>query len=57
MKSQSKPQKTGMVIALVTVMSIFSKKDAICKMLNPGIRSLLAKRRKVPISLRETPVD
>jgi hypothetical protein len=30
-------------------MSIFSKRNAVCRTLNPGMRSLLVKRQKVPI--------
>ncbi len=36
-------------------MSIFSKQDAICGTPNLGMRSLLAKRRKVPISRKKFP--
>jgi hypothetical protein len=42
---------------MVGVMSIFSKKDAIIRALKPGMRSLLAKGQKVPISWRKIPVD
>jgi hypothetical protein len=35
--------KTGKVTAVVTVMSIYCKKDAIHGVLIPGTRSLLAK--------------
>jgi hypothetical protein len=34
-------------------MSIFSKKDAICRALNPGMKLLLAKGQKVLISGRK----
>ncbi len=50
-----KLQKNGKVTAVVAVMSIHSKKDAICRTLSPRMRSLLAKRRKVPISRRKIP--
>ncbi len=36
--------KTGKVTTVVAVMSIFSKKNMICRALNLGMRSLLAKR-------------
>jgi hypothetical protein len=43
--------KTSKVIAVIAVRSIFVKKDAICRTLIPGtMRSLLAKRQKMPIS-------
>jgi hypothetical protein len=44
--------KTGEVTAMVAVMSMFCEKDAIFKMLSPGMRSFLANRQKVPISQR-----
>jgi hypothetical protein len=47
-----KTAKTGKVTAVVAIMSIFSKKDAMCGTLNPGMRSLLTKRWKVPIYQR-----
>jgi hypothetical protein len=49
--------KTGKVTAVVTVMSIFSRKDAICRALIAEMRSLLSKRRKEPISRRKIPAD
>jgi hypothetical protein len=52
-----KTAKTSKVTAVVAVMSIFSKKDAIHGMLKPGMRSLFANRRKVPISRRKIPMD
>ncbi len=48
--------KTGKVTAVVTVMSIFVKKDAICGTLILT-RSFLPKRQKVPISQRKSPAD
>jgi hypothetical protein len=53
----TKTTKTGKVTAVVTVMSIFNNKDASHGALIPGIRSLLAKRLKVPISWRKIPAD
>jgi hypothetical protein len=52
-----KTAKTGKVTAVVTVMSIFSKKRCGCGRLKQGMRSLLAKRLKVPISQRKIPAD
>jgi hypothetical protein len=49
--------KTSKVTAVVKAMSIYSKKDAIRGALNPGMRSLLTKRQKVPISWRIIPGD
>jgi hypothetical protein len=49
--------KTGKVTAVVAVMSIFSRKDANCGALILEMRSLLAKRQKVPIFRREIPTD
>jgi hypothetical protein len=49
--------KTDKVTVVVTVMIIFSKKDAIHRVLNPGMRSLLAETQKVPISWRKIPAD
>ena len=48
--------KTSKVTAVVTVMSIFSEKDASCGALITEMRSLLAKRGKVQIFRREIPV-
>jgi hypothetical protein len=48
----TKTAKTVKVTAVVAVMSMFCEKDAICKMLSPGMRSFLANRQKVPISQR-----
>jgi hypothetical protein len=45
------------VTAVVAVISIFSKKIAICGTLNLGMRSLLANRQEVPIPHRKIPVD
>ncbi len=53
----SKTAKTGKVTAVVTVMSIFKKKDANCGALISEMRSLLAKRRKEPIFRRKIPAD
>ncbi len=47
--------KTGKVTAVVTVMSIFEKKDANCGALISKMRDLLAKRRKEPIFWRKYP--
>ncbi len=52
-----KTAKTSKVTAVVVVMSIFSKKDASCRALIAEMRSLLAKRQKVPISRRKIPAD
>jgi hypothetical protein len=49
--------KTSKVTAVVAVMSIFNKKDAIYGALNQGMRGRLANRRKVPISWRKIPAD
>ncbi len=49
--------KTGKVSAVVALMSIFSKKDAIHGAINPGMRNLLVKRRKVLISRRKFSTD
>jgi hypothetical protein len=49
--------ETSKVTAVVAVMSIYCKKDAICGTLIPRTRSFLAKRWKVPISQRKIPVD
>ncbi len=53
----SKTTKTGKVTALVTVMSIFLKKDANCGALVLEMRGLLVKRRKEPIFWRKIPAD
>jgi hypothetical protein len=52
-----KTTKTGKVTAMVVLMSIFRKKDAICGALIAGMRSLLPKRKKVPISCKKIPPD
>jgi hypothetical protein len=52
-----KTAKISKVTAVVAVMSIYCKKDAIHKALIPGMRSLLAKRQKVPISWSKIPAD
>jgi hypothetical protein len=52
----SKTAKTGKVTAVVTVMSIFSRK-ANCGALILEMRSLLAKRQKEPIFRRKIPAD
>jgi hypothetical protein len=57
MKLQSKPSKTGKVTAVVTVMSIFKKKNANCGALILRMRGLLAKRQKEPIFRRKIPAD
>jgi hypothetical protein len=49
--------KTGKVTAVVTVIKILVKKDAIHGALDPGMRSLLFKRWKEPIFWRKFPVD
>ena len=49
--------KTSKVTAVVAVMSIFSEKNASCGGLIAEMRSLLAKRRKMPIFRREIPAD
>jgi hypothetical protein len=55
--------KTGKVTAVVPVMSTFCKKNCKTRSANPEnkklwrTRSLLAKRRKVPISWRKIPTD
>ncbi len=48
---------TGKVAAVVTVMSIFSKKDASCGALILEMRSLLAKRRREQIFRRKISAD
>jgi hypothetical protein len=53
----SKTKKTGKVTAVVVVMSIFSRKSAICGALISEMRGLLAKRRKEPIFQRKIPAD
>ncbi len=53
----SETTKFGKVTAVVTVMSIFKKKDANCEALISGMRGLLAKRRKEPIFRRKIPMD
>jgi hypothetical protein len=52
-----KPAKTGKVTAVVMVMSIFGGKDASCRALIMDMRSLLAKKQKVPIFRRKIPTD
>ncbi len=52
-----KTAKTSKVTAVVAVMSICSEKDASCGALIAEMRSLLAKRRKMPIFRREIPAD
>jgi hypothetical protein len=49
--------KTGKVTAVVTVISIFGKKDANCGAIISEMRSLLAKRQKEPIFQRKIPAD
>ncbi len=49
--------KTGKVIAVVAVMSIFKKKSANCRALFSERRGLLAKERKEPIFHRKFPAD
>ncbi len=53
----SKTAKTGKVTVVVTVMSIFSKKNANCRALISEMRGLLAKRQKEPIFRRKIPAD
>ncbi len=50
-----KTAKTGKVTAVATVMSMYCKKDAICRALIAGTRSFLAKKWEVPISQRKLP--
>ncbi len=49
--------KTGKVITVVAVMSIFKRKNANCGALFLEMRGLLAKERKEPIFCREFPAD
>ncbi len=49
--------KTSKVTAVVTVMSIFEKKDANCGTQVLEIRGLLTKRQKEPIFQRKKPAD
>jgi hypothetical protein len=49
--------KTGKVTAVVTVMSIFSKKNEHCGVLISEMRGLLPKRRKESIFPRKIPAD
>jgi hypothetical protein len=49
--------KTGKVTAVVTVMSIFKKKDANCGVLISEMGSLLTKRQKKLIFWRKIPAD
>ncbi len=49
--------KTGKVTAVVAIVTLFVKKDAICRALLLRTRSLLAKRRKAPNSRRTIPSD
>jgi hypothetical protein len=49
--------KTSRVTAVAAVMSIYCKKDAICGVLIPGMKSFLVKSWKVPISRRKIPAD
>ncbi len=52
-----KNAKTGKMNAVLAVMSIIVEKSAICRMLVPGTRSLLAKKRKVLIFQTKNPTD
>jgi hypothetical protein len=49
--------ETGIVTAVVAVMSIFKKKNSNCRALVSGMRGLLAKRRKEPFFCRKIPAD
>jgi hypothetical protein len=52
-----KTATTGKVTVVVAVMSISSKKGCNLQSANSGNESLLAKRRKVLISLKRIPTD
>jgi hypothetical protein len=52
-----KTAKTSKVTGVVTVISIFSRKDANCGALILEMRSLLAKRRKEQIFWKKIPAD
>jgi hypothetical protein len=54
----SETTRTGKVMAVVTVMSIFKNKRCTnCGALVSEMRGLLAKRRKEPIFRRKIPAD
>jgi hypothetical protein len=49
--------KTCKVTALVAVMSIYCKKDAVCGALTLGTRSFLTKKQIIPMSQRKITAD